>query len=65
MEQIQEKSINIYDDLGSQKQYSLKEQFINPNKNNNFNDWNNRLNKRLKKFEIIQVSNKDINLVIK
>ncbi len=65
MEQIQEKSINIYDDLGSQKQYSLKEQFINPNKKNNINDWNNRLNKRLKKFEIIQVSNKDINLVIK
>lgn len=65
MEQIQEKSINIYDDLGSQKQYSLKEQFINPNKNNNINNWNNRLNKRLKKFEIIQVSNKDINLVIK
>ena len=65
MEQIQEKSINIYDDLGSQKQYSLKEQFINPNKKNNIYDWNNRLNKRLKKFEIIQVSNKDINLVIK
>ena len=65
MEQIQEKSINIYDDLGSQKQYSLKEQFINPNKKNIINDWNNRLNKRLKKFEIIQVSNKDINLVIK
>ena len=65
MEQIQEKSINIYDDLGSQKQYSLKEQFINPNKKNNINDWNNRLDKRLKKFEIIQVSNKDINLVIK
>ena len=65
MEQIQEKSINIYDDLGSQEQYSLKEQIINPNKNNNFNNWNNRLNKRLKKFEIIQFSNKDINLVIK
>ena len=65
MEQIQEKSINIYDDLGSQKQYSLKEQIINPNKINELNDWNNRLNKRLKKFEINQVSNKKINLVIK
>tara|TARA_A100001015_G_scaffold49567_1_gene54687 strand:- start:2205 stop:2402 length:198 start_codon:yes stop_codon:yes gene_type:complete len=65
MEQIQEKSINIYDDLGSQKQYSLKEQIVNPNKINELNDWNNRLNKRLKKFEINQVSNKKINLVIK
>lgn len=65
MEQIQEKSINIYDDLGSQEQYSLKEQIINPNKNKKFNDWNHRLNKRLKKFEINQVSNKEINLVIK
>ncbi len=65
MEQIQEKSINIYDDLGSQKQYSLKEQIINPNKINELNDWNNRLNKRLKKFEINQDSNKKINLVIK
>jgi len=65
MEQIQEKSINIYDDLGSQKQYSLKEQIINPNKMNELNDWNKRLNKRFKKFEINQDSNKKINLVIK
>tara|TARA_B000000557_G_C20784897_1_gene448205 strand:+ start:567 stop:764 length:198 start_codon:yes stop_codon:yes gene_type:complete len=65
MEQIQENSRNIYDDLGSQEQYSLKEQIINPNKNNNFNDWNKRLNKRLKKFGNNQVSNKDISLVIK
>ena len=50
MEQIQEKSKINYDDLGSQKQYSLKEQIINPNKNNDLNEWNNRLNNRLKKF---------------
>ena len=65
MEQIQEISKNNYDGLGSQKQYSLKEQIINPNKNNYLNEWNNRLNKRLKKFEKFQDFNNDINLVIK
>ena len=65
MEQIQEKSKINYDDLGSQKQYSLKEQIINPNKNNYLNEWNNRLTKRLKKFEKFQDFNNDINLVIK
>jgi hypothetical protein len=65
MEQIQVNSINICDDLGSQKQYGLKEQINNPNKKMDLNDWNNRLNKRLKKFEIDYVVNKDINLVIK
>lgn len=65
MEQIPMNSINIYDDLGSQKQYSLKEQKNNPNKNKYLNDWNNRLNKRLKKFEPNYKVNNEINLVIK
>tara|TARA_B100000902_G_C27194111_1_gene855507 strand:+ start:870 stop:1067 length:198 start_codon:yes stop_codon:yes gene_type:complete len=65
MEQIPVNSINIYDDLGSQNQYSLKEQKNNPNKNNYLNDWNNRLNKRLEKFEPNYKVSKEINLVIK
>ena len=65
MEQIPVNSINIYDDLGSQNQYSLKEQKNNPNKNNYLNDWNKRLNKRLEKFEPNYKVSKEINLVIK
>ena len=48
--------------LEGKKQYGLKEQFFNPNKNTFQNSWNTRLNKRFKKFyEDINV----INLIIK
>ena len=58
MEQIQEKFTKKCDDLGNKKQYSLKREIINPNKNNCLNNWNNRLNIRLKKFELSYSANK-------
>jgi len=62
MEQVLKQSYMLPDHLESKKQYGLKEQFFNPNKNTFQNDWTIRLNKRIKK---IYEENNKINLIIK